>query len=146
MVSPAPEPALPVDPREHPIVLFDGVCNLCAGFVRFAIVRDPAARLRFASLQSELGRSLLRRHGYDPDAVETVILVDGEGAHDRSSAALRVATQLRAPWRWFGTPLLWVPRRWRDAVYDFVARRRYRWFGRRDECLVPTPDLRSRFL
>ena len=146
MVSPAPEPALRVDPREHPIVLFDGVCNLCAGVVRFAIARDPAARLRFAPLQSELGRSLLRRHGFDPEALGTVILVDGDGAHDRSTAALRLATHLRAPWRWLGGPLLVLPRGFRDAVYDFVARHRYRWFGRREECLVPTPELRSRFL
>ena len=138
--------ALPVDPREHPIVLFDGVCNLCEGAVRFAIERDPTARFRFAPLQSPLGRTLLLRHGYDPDAIDAVVLVDGEGAHDRSTAALRLAAGLRGPWRWLASPLLLVPRRLRDAVYGWIARHRYRWFGRRAECLVPTPELRARFL
>ncbi len=146
MASPAPEVPLPVDPREHPILLFDGVCNLCEGAVRFAITRDPAARLRFAPLQSELGRALLLQHGYDPAAIDAVVLVDAAGAHDRSTAALRLAGHLRAPWSWLGPPLLLLPKRLRDGVYDFVARHRYRWFGRRDACLVPTPELRARFL
>lgn len=135
-----------IDPSEHPILLFDGVCNLCAGAVRFAIVRDREARLRFTPLQSPLGQELLRRHGYEPGAVETVVLIDAAGAHDRSTAALRLLRHLPPPWRWIGPPLLLLPRRLRDAVYDFVARHRYRWFGRRDACLVPTPELRSRFL
>jgi len=142
----APGPSLPVDPREHPIVLFDGVCHLCEGAVRFAIRRDPGARLRFAPLQSPLGRALLARHGLDPDALDAVVLVDGDGAHQRSTAALRIAAGLRAPWRWLAPPLLLVPRGLRDAVYGWVARRRHRWFGRRAECLVPTPELRARFL
>lgn len=146
MADPELEPPLPVDPHEYPIVLFDGVCNLCAGVVRFAIARDPAARLRFAPSQSALGRSLLRRHGYNPEAIDAVVLVDGAGAHDRSTAALRLASHLRAPWRWLGPPLLLLPRGLRDVVYDFVARHRYRWFGRREDCLVPTPELRARFL
>ena len=136
----------PVDPRQHPIVLFDGVCHLCEGAVRFAIARDPAARLRFAPLQSPLGRALLAQHGYDPDAIDALVLVDGDGAHDRSAAALRLAARLRAPWPWLARPLWLVPRRLRDVVYDRIARSRYRWFGRRDACLVPTPELRARFL
>ena len=137
---------VPVDPREHPILLFDGVCNLCAGAVRFAITRDRDARLRFTPLQSPVGQELLRRHGCEPDALDTVVLIDAAGAHVRSTAALRLLGQLPAPWRWLGPPLLLLPRRLRDAVYDFVARHRYRWFGRRDACLVPTPELRARFL
>jgi predicted DCC family thiol-disulfide oxidoreductase YuxK len=144
-VSAAPAPALPVDPAEHPIVLFDGVCNLCNGVVRFVIDRDPRARFRFASLQSELGRGLLRHHGLDPEALDAVMLVDGEGAHVRSTAALRIARGLRAPWPWLA-PLALVPRVLRDAVYDFVARHRYRWFGKRDACALPTPEQRARFL
>lgn len=138
--------APPVDPREHPIVLFDGVCSLCAGVVRFAIARDPEARFRFAPLQSPLARALLDRHGCDPGALDTVVLVDGDGAHVRSSAALRIAAGLRGPWRALGPLLLRVPRPLRDAVYRWIARHRYRWFGRRDECLVPAPEIRSRFL
>lgn len=89
--------APPVDPREQPIVLFDGVCQLCAGVVRFAIARDPEARFRFAPLQSPLAQALLERHGCDPGALDTVVLVDGDGAHVRSSAALRIAAGLRGP-------------------------------------------------
>ena len=137
---------VPVDPREHPILLFDGVCNLCAGAVRFAITRDRDARLRFTPLQSPVGQELLRRHDCEPDALDTVVLIDAAGAHVRSTAALRLLAHLPAPWRWLGPPLLLLPRRLRDAVYDFVARHRYRWFGRRDACLVPTPELRARFL
>lgn len=138
--------ALPVDPREHPIVLFDGVCSLCAGVVRFAIARDPEARFRFAPLQSPLARALLDRHGCDPGALDTVVLVDGDGAHVRSSAALHLLAGLRTPWRRLAGPLLWLPRPLRDAVYRWIARHRYRWFGRRDQCLVPAPEIRSRFL
>jgi predicted DCC family thiol-disulfide oxidoreductase YuxK len=141
-----PALGLPVDPREHPIVLFDGVCHLCAGVVRFAIARDPEARFRFAPLQSPLGRALLVRHGYDPEAIDAVVLVDGDGAHDRSTAALRLLAGLRTPWRRLAGPLLWLPRRLRDAGYDWIARHRYRWFGRSEDCLVPTPEVRARFL
>jgi predicted DCC family thiol-disulfide oxidoreductase YuxK len=146
MANPATELPLPVDPREHPIVLFDGVCSLCEGVVRFSITRDPDARLRFTPLQSELGRMLLQHYGFDLGSIDAVVLVDADGAHDRSTAVLRLAGHLRAPWRWLGRPLLWIPRRLRDVVYDFVARHRFHWFGRRDACLVPTPELRARFL
>jgi len=136
--SPIPEPA-------HPLVLFDGVCNLCAGVVRFVIERDREARFRFAPLQSELGRALQREHGIDPDALATFVLIDAEGAATRSTAVLRILRGLGAPWRWL-YPLRFVPRPLRDALYGVVARNRYRWFGRRDDCLVPTAELRSRFL
>lgn len=142
----APPPAPPVDPRAHPIVLFDGVCNLCEGLVRWLIPRDPHARLRFAALQSPVGRALLARHGRDPDALDSVVLIDGEGAHVRSEAALRIAAVLGGPWRWLAAALRVVPRPLRDAGYDWIARHRYRWFGQRAECLAPTPELRARFL
>jgi predicted DCC family thiol-disulfide oxidoreductase YuxK len=140
----APIRAQAIDPA-HPVVLFDGVCNLCNGVVRFLIERDPAARFRFAALQSEAGRALLARHALDPDALDSFVLVDADGAHARSSAVLRVARELPAPWRWLWLAIA-IPRPLRDALYDFLARRRYRWFGRRDACMVPTPALRQRFL
>ena len=140
--SPSPAPAL--DPA-HPLVLFDGVCNLCAGVVRFVIERDREARFRFAPLQSELGRALQRQHGLDPDELATFVVIDAEGAATRSTAVLRILRQLGAPWRWL-YPLRWVPAPLRDALYGVIARNRYRWFGRREQCLVPTPELRSRFL
>lgn len=132
---------------EHPVVLFDGVCNLCSAAVRFIVARDPKARLRFASLQSDVGRELLREHGLTPPAGApvSVVLVLGERAFERSSAALRVARLLRFPWNGLYAFLV-VPRPLRDAVYDFIARNRYRWFGKKDVCMVPTPELRARFL
>lgn len=128
------------------VVLFDGVCNLCAWAVRFIIARDPAGQLRFASLQSAAGGRLLARHGLavTPEPA-SVVLVEGGRAYTHSEAALRIARRLRAPW-----PLAWaaivVPRPLRDLVYRAIARNRYRWFGRQEACWLPTPALRARFL
>lgn len=133
------------DPAAHPIVLFDGVCNLCHGAVRFLLERDPAARLRFASLQSGVGRALLAEHGIDADALDTIVLVDADGAHLRSDAALRIVRVLGPPWSWLRV-LAALPRPLRDAAYDFVARNRYRWFGKKDACPMPRPEWTARFL
>jgi predicted DCC family thiol-disulfide oxidoreductase YuxK len=132
---------------EGPLLLFDGVCNLCNGFVTFVIDRDPAAVFRFASLQSEAGRAALRAHGRtvpsgDP---ETILLIEDGRVYERSTAALRVARRLRGSCKLLYA-LRIVPRALRDAVYGWVARHRYGWFGRRDSCRVPTPALRARFL
>ncbi|HEX2190955.1 MAG TPA: thiol-disulfide oxidoreductase DCC family protein [Longimicrobiaceae bacterium] len=127
------------------VVLFDGVCNLCNASVQFILRRDPAGRFRFASLQSDAGRELLLRHGLDPDDLFSVVLVEGGRAYTRSDAALRVARGLGGGWRLLAA-LHVVPRPVRDGVYGLVAARRYRWFGKRDACMLPTPDLRERFL
>lgn len=129
----------------HPILLFDGVCNLCHGTVRFVVERDPGARVRFAPLQSGVGRDLLQRHGLPTDTVDTVVLIEGGRAWLRSDAAIRVVAGLGGAWGLLRA-LLAIPRPLRDAAYDFVARNRYRWFGRRDSCPVPTPEQRARFL
>lgn len=130
-----------------PVVLFDGVCNLCNATVGFLIDRDPGALLRFTSLQGEAGAALLRAHGArapegDPDSV---LLVEDGVVYAHSDAALRIARHLRAPWRWLWA-LRVVPRALRDAVYRFIARNRYRWFGKAETCRVPTKELRARFL
>lgn len=127
------------------VVLFDGVCNLCNGSVQFIVRHDPAGRFRFASLQSREGQALLRRHGLDPADLFSVILVEGGRAYSRSDAALRIAGGLSGGWRAAGA-LRVVPRPLRDLVYGWVARNRYRWFGRQDACMIPTPELRGRFL
>jgi predicted DCC family thiol-disulfide oxidoreductase YuxK len=129
----------------HPILLFDGVCNLCHGSVRFLLEHDRAARFRFAPLQSELGRALLAQFALDVDALDTVVLIDADGVHTRSDAALRSARLLGAPWSWSWL-LAAIPRPLRDAAYAFVVRRRYRWFGRKDACPLPRPEWRDRFL
>jgi predicted DCC family thiol-disulfide oxidoreductase YuxK len=132
------------EPAARPVILFDGVCNLCHGSVRFIIDRDPHARFAFASLQSDVGRALLAEHGAAADLGSVVLVEDGV-CHHRSTAALRIARRLSGAW-----PLLYalivVPRPVRDAVYGWVARNRYRWFGRTDACRIPTPEHAHRFL
>ena len=138
-------------PSDRSIILFDGVCNLCNGFVNFVIDRDPDGVFRFAALQSEAGRQLVRDHGAVSSAggeaalLQSVILIENGTLYRRSNAALRIARHLTPPW-----PLLYafivVPKPIRNAVYDQIAARRYDWFGQRDQCRVPTPALKDRFL
>jgi predicted DCC family thiol-disulfide oxidoreductase YuxK len=127
------------------IVLFDGLCNLCDGLVRFLICHDPAGRLRFSTLQSEPGRALLSARGFDPDVLDTFVVLDGERTLTRGDAALAIARELPAPWSWFLAARV-LPRPLRDILYGIVVKHRYAWFGRRDTCLVPTPELLGRFL
>lgn len=127
------------------IVLFDGYCNLCDGAVRFIIDHDRAGRIRFASLQSEPGQALLEGFGHAAAAPESIVLVDGDRLYERSDATLRIAALLDAPWS-AARVLLAVPRPLRDSVYRFVARNRYRIFGKRDACRIPTPSESARFL
>ena len=126
-------------------ILFDGVCNLCSGFVVFTINRDPEALFKFASLQSDEGKKLQGEFGIDPDNIKTMVLVENDRYYLKSDAALRIFKRLSGMW-----PVLYyfiyVPRPLRDLVYDLVAGNRYRWFGKKDECMVPTPDLEKRFL
>ena len=129
----------------HPVILFDGVCNLCNGFVQFVIQRDPEGHFQFAALQSETGRALVEEHGLDPNRIDTVVLVENGRAHLRSDAALRIASGLGGPWP-LSQAFFIVPRFIRNGVYNFIAARRYRWFGEKDQCMIPTPELRSRFL
>jgi predicted DCC family thiol-disulfide oxidoreductase YuxK len=131
--------------RSHPVVLFDGVCALCDGTVQFVIDRDSEGQFRFATLQSETGQRLLREHNVATAQTDSIVVVDAGRAFVMSDAALRIAGRLPWPWSW-ARGFRVVPRPLRDAVYRIVARNRYRWFGRRSECRIPTPDLRSRFL
>ncbi len=128
-----------------PILLFDGVCNFCAWSVRFIIDRDPGQIFRFASLQSDTGRRLLVEQGLNPDAIDSVVLIEDGKAWCESDAALRVCRHLRWPWNWFW-PLRCLPRFLRDAIYRLIARNRYRWFGKMEACMVPTAEMRARFL
>ncbi|WP_310831765.1 thiol-disulfide oxidoreductase DCC family protein [Paenibacillus pedocola] len=127
------------------VVLIDGVCHLCQGLVRFIIPRDPGGRIRFAALQSEVGRELLITAGLETDRLNTVVLFENGRFYTESSAVLRIARMLRFPWPAAYIFIL-MPRPLRSAVYRLVARNRYRWFGRDEQCLLPTPDIRKRFL
>lgn len=126
------------------IVLFDGVCNLCNNTVQFIIRRDPNAHFQFASLQSPQAQKFLAgRHLQS--YMESILLVEDSKIYTASAAALRIARHLSGFWPLFYIFII-VPRPIRDWVYSIIARNRYRWFGRRDECMVPTPNLRGRFL
>jgi predicted DCC family thiol-disulfide oxidoreductase YuxK len=130
---------------EQPVVLFDGVCNLCNSSVQFIIARDPSARFRFATLQSPTAQRLIEESGAGSPLPDSIVLLENGKLYTRSTAALRIARRLQFPW-----PLLYawivVPRLLRDVAYDWIARNRYRWFGKRDACMMPTPELRARFL
>lgn len=132
------------DPR-HPTILFDGVCNLCNGSVQFILRRDPQARFRFASLQSEAGRRLVTEQGLDPEVLNSVILIEDGRVYRESTAALRIARHMSGAWKLLRVLVL-IPRPIRDAVYRLIARNRYRWFGKSETCWLPTPELRARFL
>jgi predicted DCC family thiol-disulfide oxidoreductase YuxK len=131
--------------REPIIVLIDGQCNLCHGISRFVIKRDPGARFRFASIQSEQGQRYLRQGNLSGNDLDTFVMIDAGNYYTKSTAALRLVRELKGLW-----PLLYglriVPLFIRDRVYDWVARGRYRWFGYNDRCLVPTEEIRKRFL
>lgn len=129
----------------HPVVVFDGVCNLCNATVQFILNRDPAGRFRFAANQSAVGRQLLERLGLDPADVTSVYLIEEGRIWSRSTAVLRILRQLRQPWP-LAYGLILIPRPLRDLAYGVVARLRYRLFGRREACRLPRPGERSRFL
>ena len=139
----------PITTDEHPLVLFDGVCNLCNGTVNYVIDHDPEGIFRFGSLQSAEARPYLERCGIEaPDedqAHGSIVLVEGDRCYTRSTAALRIAQRLNGAARLLYGAIV-LPRFLRDAVYDWIAARRYDWFGRRDACRLPTPELADRFL
>jgi predicted DCC family thiol-disulfide oxidoreductase YuxK len=127
------------------VILFDCVCNFCDASVNWIIRRDPAARFRFAPLQSPAGERLQRQYGLDPTALDTLVLIEQDRVHRKSGAALRILRRLRFPWP-LAYVLIAVPAPVRDFAYDLFARRRYRWFGKKEECMIPTPEVRERFL
>ncbi|RCX20434.1 putative DCC family thiol-disulfide oxidoreductase YuxK [Fontibacillus phaseoli] len=127
------------------VVLFDGVCHLCQGAVKFMIAQDPRGVFHFASLQSSAARRLLGGKIPEAGQLSTIVLVEDGSYYTRSTAALRIARKLRFPWPILYI-LIWIPPIIRNAVYDWIAARRYRWFGRDEACMVPTPEIRKRFL
>jgi predicted DCC family thiol-disulfide oxidoreductase YuxK len=132
-------------PEDGAVILFDGVCNLCSGFVQFVVPRDEAGKYRFASLQSDVGRELLAEHDLPTDELESVVLIEDGESYRKSAAIVRIAAGLGGAYRLL-SPFRYVPRSLRDRVYDFVAEHRYRWFGKKDRCMMPSGDIESRFL
>lgn len=133
------------DARAHAVIVFDGTCVLCNGWVDFLLDRDTQARYRFAAMQSPAGRALLASHGLDPDDPASLLLLDHRGAHVDSDAIVRVLAGLGGAWR-AALMLRLLPRPLRDPAYRWLARNRYRWFGRTASCRVPDPSQRHRFI
>lgn len=131
--------------QNQSIILFDGVCNLCNAAVNFVIKRDKNNRIQFAPLQSETATILLKDSPVDPSELKSFIFIDKGVLYTESTAALKVCRYLSAGW-----PLCYgviiVPRFIRDRFYKWVARNRYKWFGQKNECMIPTPELRAKFL
>jgi predicted DCC family thiol-disulfide oxidoreductase YuxK len=127
------------------VILFDGVCNFCNGSVNFIIERDRAGYFKFAPLQSAIGERLLKENGVDKAVTDSVILIADGKVYTHSTAALKIARKLDGAWKWFHA-LVFVPRFIRDGAYRLFAKYRYKLFGKKDECMLPTPDVRARFL
>tara|TARA_R100000353_G_scaffold176127_1_gene149579 strand:+ start:73993 stop:74400 length:408 start_codon:yes stop_codon:yes gene_type:complete len=131
--------------KTHKIILFDGVCNLCNNSVNFVIKRDKNNVFKFAALQSEVGLKLASQLNIDTSNLDSIILIDNGKHYKKSNAALFIAKHLSGFW-----PLLFgfiiLPKFTRDSVYDYVAKNRYNWFGKKDECMLPTAELKSKFL
>lgn len=132
-------------PKNKNIVLFDGFCNLCTGSVQYIIKKDTEDLFRFASLQSSIGKKLLCKHGINQDQVGSIVLITPENkAYQQSTAALKIAGKLKGV-SWMRMFLV-LPRFIRDFVYKIIAENRYKWFGKKDECMIPTPELKGKFL
>ena len=130
---------------EQPIILFDGICNLCNGAVNFVIKRDKKSVLRFATLQSNFARKILSNNNLFFTDLNSFVLIENGVVYTRSTAALRVCRYLSSLW-----PLMYgfiiVPRFIRDNIYRWISKNRYRWFGKRESCMIPTSDVKARFL
>jgi len=131
--------------QEHPVIIFDGVCNLCNGFVQYIIRRDPDANFRFAALQSSFAKQLTLENNARGNEPESVLVWEKGKLYSRSTAVLRIAKRLGGlPSLLYG--FIIVPVFIRDGVYRWIARKRYDWFGRTEQCMVPTPELADRFI
>ena len=128
-----------------PVILFDGVCNFCNGTVNFIIRQDKQNIFRFAPLQSAAGQKLLKEHNLPTDNFDSFVLIDNGKAYKSSTAGLRLYNKL--PWYWQWTQIFWlVPKFIRDGVYNVIAKNRYKWFGKKEACMVPGPEMFDRFL
>ena len=130
---------------DKPVIIFDGVCNFCNALINFIIKQDKKNIFLFAALQSESGKKLMEQYQINWQRTDSFILIEKGKAYMKSNAALRLYNKL--PWYWKWTQIFWIfPKFIRNAVYNFIAKHRYKWFGKRDECMMPTPELKERFL
>jgi len=131
--------------KRNQIILFDGICNLCNSSVIFILQREKEPVFRFASIQSEVGKELLQWCGLPPEYSQAIVLIDHGKIYLGSTAALKIGQTLRYPWSIFASVGLIIPKLIRDWVYNQIAVNRYQWFGKREMCMIPTKELKSRF-
>lgn len=127
------------------IILFDGICNLCNSSIQKIIENDDKNIFRFASLQSDFGQEFLNKHHFPQNEYNSMVLIDGEKFYTRSDAALRIGKELKGIYKISGL-LLFIPKFIRNAVYDIIAKNRYNWFGKKESCWLPTPELKQKFI
>lgn len=133
-------------PPNKKIILFDGVCNLCNSSVQFVIKHDKKDVFRFVALQSDLGQEILEHIGINPKNIDSIILYEpGVAYYYKSKAALEIAKNLGGFWH-FGTIFKIIPTGIRDQLYDYIAKNRYKWYGKKESCMIPTAELKSKFL
>ncbi|UEG50331.1 thiol-disulfide oxidoreductase DCC family protein [Ferruginibacter lapsinanis] len=129
----------------QPIILFDGVCNFCNSAVNFVIKRDKKGIIKFAPLQSTTGQQLLKQHNLPTEEMNSFVFIDGDVAYTRSTASIKLCKYLGGLWPLCKAFII-VPKFIRDGLYNWIAKNRYRWFGQRESCMIPTPEVRARFL
>lgn len=133
-------------PRDKKIILFDGVCNLCDATVQFLIKRDRKDIFRFVALQSELGQEIIKYIGIDTSKTDSIILYEpGKAYYYKAQAALEIASEIGGFYSLLSAFKV-LPNRLSNAVYDYVARNRYKWYGKKDDCMLPTPEMKAKFL
>jgi len=132
--------------KNKKIILFDGVCNLCNSAVQFVIKHDSKDVFRFVALQSELGEKILKHIGVDPANIDSIILYEpGIAYYYKSQAAIQISKNLGGFWH-FGTVFRIIPTAISNVIYDYIAKNRYKWYGKKESCMIPTPELKSKFL
>lgn len=129
----------------HKIILFDGVCNLCNSSVNFIIDRDKNNIFKFSALQSETGRKYLDKFGLNPDDFDSVVLVTGDKFYTKSTAALRIIKEFPSVWKTLYIFII-IPPPLRNFLYDIISKNRYSWFGKKDSCRMPSPELKNKFI
>jgi predicted DCC family thiol-disulfide oxidoreductase YuxK len=131
--------------EEHPVILFDGVCNFCNGTINFIIKKDTKRIFRYAPLQSEIGQQLLKKYDLSSTELDSFILIQNGQAYKKTTAALHLYPQLGSAWKLI--KVLWIlPAFVRDLGYNIIAKNRYRWWGKKDSCMIPSAEVRSLFL
>jgi hypothetical protein len=138
-------PTMSSDLKDKGLVMFDGVCNFCNSSINFIIRNDKTDHFRFLTLQSERGQKIIKQYNLDPENLQTVILLENGRIYTRSTAALRIARKLKGGWKIFYGFII-VPAVLRDFFYNIVAKNRYKWWGKKESCMIPTPEVRKKFL